>query len=225
MAYDRRLDYDMVPAADAAPTFERHLRNGDTLRPEERKTFEDHLFHYCVRKAAEHHLPVKLHTGYYAGENRMPLHRVGANPGDMCELLMAHPDLSFDFMHITYPYQDEAIAIAKQFPNAYIDMCWAWIINPAAAERFLREYLAAAPANKILTFGGDYCPIELSVGHARIARRGIARVLAGMMEDGELSESELPELADRLLRRNARELFDVDRVQMNASIGTRKGEG
>jgi predicted TIM-barrel fold metal-dependent hydrolase len=221
MAYERRLDYEQVSASDAGPIFDRYLMDKESVSPEERKAFEDHLFHYCVRKAAEHHLPVKLHTGYYAGENRMPLHRVGANPGDMCELLFAHPDVPFVFMHITYPYQDEAIVIAKQFPNAYIDMCWAWIINPVAAQRFLREFLAAAPVNKVLTFGGDYCPVELMVGHARIARRGIARVLTGMLEDGELAESELPDLAERLLRRNARELFDVESVARNAAAAAK----
>jgi predicted TIM-barrel fold metal-dependent hydrolase len=200
-----------VSADDASHVFERHLRDPESLPGTETKLIQDHLFHYCVRKAHEHRLPVKLHTGYYAGENRMPLRRVGANPGDMCELLFAHPEVRFVFFHITYPYQDEAIAIAKQFTNAWIDMCWAWIINPAAAERFLREFLAAAPANKVLCFGGDYCPVELVPGHARIARRGIARVLAGMMEGGELSESEMPELAEMLLRGNARELFDIDR--------------
>jgi hypothetical protein len=225
MAYGRRLDYAPVSAEDAAPVFERHLLDPESLAESETKLLQDHLFHYSVRQAHEHGIPVKLHTGYYAGEDRMPLHRVGANPGDMCDLLFTHPEVRFVFFHITYPYQDEAIAIAKQFINAWIDMCWAWIINPAAAERFLREFLAAAPANKVLCFGGDYCPVELVPGHARIARRGIARVLAGMMEAGELSESEMPELADMLLRGNARELFDIDRKIKAVPAASPEGKG
>jgi len=225
MAYGRRLDYENVSAEKAAPAFEKHLRDSESVSPAETKRFQDHLFHYCIAKARDHGLPVKLHTGYYAGENRMPLHRVGANPGDMCDLLMAHPDVRFVFFHTTYPYQDEAIAIAKQFTNAWVDMCWAWIINPVAAERFLREFLAAAPANKVLCFGGDYCPVELTVGHARIARRGIARVLASMMEAGEVSESEMPELAERLLRGNALELFPVNDRRGAARIETTANAG
>ena len=63
-------------------------------------------------------------------------------------------------MHIDYPYQDEAIALAKHYSNVWIDMCWAWIINPAAGVRFLKEFIMAAPASKVLTFGGDYRPVE-----------------------------------------------------------------
>ena len=60
-------------------------------------------------------------------------------------------------MHICYPYYyEELIAVDKQCTNAYVDMCWAWIITPLAAKDFLKKYLVTAPANKIFTFGGDF---------------------------------------------------------------------
>jgi hypothetical protein len=43
------------------------------------------------------------------------------------------------------------LAVAKQYSNAYIDMCWSWIINPVAAKDFLKKYLVTVPANKLLT--------------------------------------------------------------------------
>lgn len=208
-AYRRGLDYARVPKAEAEPVFARYLREGGHMADAERKPLEDFLFHYTVDKAKEYRLPVKLHTGYYAGQGYMPLHRLRHNAGEMCDLCRTHPDARFVFMHITYPYQDEAIAVAKHYPNATIDMCWAWIINPAASVRFLKEFLMAAPANKVLTFGGDMGPVELVPGHARIARRGISRVLAELVEEGWLPESDIPELVQRLLRGNAHELFDV----------------
>ena len=211
-AYERRLDYADVAAEEAAPLFARFLKDRAALAPAELKALQDHLFHVCLRKAREARLPVKLHTGYYAGTNRMPLHRVRANAGDVSELLMRYPDLTFVVMHITWPYQDEAIALAKHFANAYVDMCWAWIINPAAATRFVQEFLVAAPASKLLTFGGDYMPVELVPGHARIARMGIARALEGLEQQGWLAERETPALLARLMNGNAAELFDRERA-------------
>ena len=143
------------PAEKVAEVFKKRPK-GEPVSPEEQKALEDHLFWYAVRKATECNLPVKLHTGYYAGQNGMPLSRLIHNAGSACDLCQAAPDARFVFMHICYPYYEELIAVAKQYTNAYVDMCWGWIINPLAAKDFLKKYLVTAPANKILTFGGDY---------------------------------------------------------------------
>ncbi len=211
-AYQRRLDYEDVSSDDAAPLFARFAADRASLTAGELKALQDHLFNYCLRRAGEHRLPIKLHTGTYAGTGKMPLHRVRANAGDVSELLIRYPDLRFVVMHITWPYQDEAIALAKHFPNAWVDMCWAWIIDPVAATRFLEEFLMAAPASKLLTFGGDYMPVELVPGHARVARMGIARALARLEEQGWLAGRETPALLARLMNGNAAELFDRERT-------------
>jgi hypothetical protein len=85
-AYSRDLDYDEVKAEQAAPIFRRVLAK-EPVSAEEKKRLEDHLFWYAVGKATEHDLPVKLHTGYYAGQNKMPLARVAKNPASVCEVV------------------------------------------------------------------------------------------------------------------------------------------
>jgi hypothetical protein len=205
-AYSRRLDFADVPADTAAPLFARK-RCGETLAADEEKALQDCLFHHCVRRAIDHRLPIKLHTGYYAGRNGMPLARVAQNPADLCPLLRQYPEARFVLMHIGYPYQDEMIALGKHYANAFIDLCWAWIISPAACVRFVTEFLTAAPVNKLLGFGGDYIPIEPVIGHARIARRGLALALTALVEDGWMSEPEAIAAGERVLRGNALELF------------------
>lgn len=88
--------------------------------------------------------------------------------------------------------------MAKHYANAHIDMCWSWIINPVAAKDFLKKYLVTAPANKVLTFGGDYIPVEPVLGHATIARQGIALALTELVEEGWASVPDALELADRI---------------------------
>ena len=209
MNYSRRLDYANVKADDIASVFERSLAGDQKLIPQENKAVQDHLFHYCIVKANEYKLPVKLHCGYYAGQNGMPLHILRYNGGDMCDLLKLHRDTPYVFMHINYPYENELIAVCKHYTNAYADMCWAWIINPGAGVRFLKEFLMAAPANKILTFGGDYRMVEAVVGHAAIARHGIAQALAELVEEGWMPEGDVGYVARRIMVENARELFRI----------------
>jgi hypothetical protein len=74
----------------------------------------------------------------------------------------------------------------------------------------VKEFLGAAPACKLLTFGGDYGPVEMVPGHASIARQGLAQALGELTEEGWLAEGELPDLVDRLMRGNAGEIFDYE---------------
>ncbi|HPU96476.1 MAG TPA: amidohydrolase family protein [Candidatus Hydrogenedentes bacterium] len=216
-AYNRRLLYEEVSDADAAPLFERFARNQQSLSPTEREALQNNLFRRCLRRAEDYRLPVKLHTGYYAGHKHMPLERVRHNFTDLCRIIAEFPGVNFVLMHIGYPYQHELTALCKHYPNVYADMCWAWIIDPVSGAHFMKTFLTAAPACKLLSFGGDYLYVELVPGHARIARRGITRAITELVLSGWLAESDVSELVERVMRGNAHELFDLDRVLRNAS--------
>jgi predicted TIM-barrel fold metal-dependent hydrolase len=207
-AYSRDIDYEQVPAEKVEAVFKKRIAN-EPLTAQEKKDLEDHLFWYAVRKATEHKLPVKLHTGYYAGQNGMPLERLLHNAGSAAELCRKAPETRFVLMHICYPYYEEMLAVAKHYTNACVDMCWSWIINPVAAKDFLKKFLVTAPANKLLTFGGDYIPVEPVLGHAVIARRGIALALSELVEEGWLSLSDAMDLIDPIMHTNARQIFNL----------------
>lgn len=214
-AYQRRLNYEDVSEAEVAPLFERYLSSGGALSGRERKAIQDHCFHVCLREAVQYKLPIKLHTGYYAGHGRMPLKRVSRNLSDLCPVLMAHPDAEFVIMHIAYPYQDEAIALAKHYPNVTIDLCWAWIINPSASVRFVKEFLMAAPSSKLLTFGGDYVTVEMVPGHAAIARQGLAQALSELVDEGWIRSADVDDLIEALMRGNAHRIFSYEETLEN----------
>ncbi|HUV41672.1 MAG TPA: amidohydrolase family protein [Sedimentisphaerales bacterium] len=207
-AYRRDIDHEKVPAEQVETSFKKKLA-GETLSASELKLLEDHLFWYVVRKATKMNLPVKLHTGYYTGNSRMPLSRLVKNCGSATQLCLDAPQARFVFMHICYPYYEPLIAAAKHYPNAYIDMCWSWIINPAAAKDFLKKYIVTAPLNKILTFGGDYIPVEPVLGHAVIARKGIALALSELVEEGWLSLDDAMETIEPVMNGNARQIFNL----------------
>lgn len=210
IAYSRALDFASVAEAHASRLFREHcggISGRAALGSEDLKALQDFLFRYCVGKAGECGLPVKLHTGYLAGRGVMQLSRIRNNAADLCRLLQDFPDTRFVLMHIGYPYEEEFIALAKHYPNVAIDMCWAWIINPAASVRFLKKFLLAVPANKIFTFGGDYYAVEPIYGHACIARRGIAQALSELVAQGWIAHEETRDLIERIMCGNARHFF------------------
>jgi hypothetical protein len=103
--------------------------------------------------------------------------------------------------------------LAKNFPNVFIDMCWGHIISPEAARRALAEWLDAVPANKISAFGGDYCFVDGVYGHQELARRNVARTLAGKVADGDFYLDRAREIAQWLFVDNPCRLFRLQETK------------
>lgn len=204
-AYNRPIFFDEVPLSTAERVFADLLKN-----PAERKdvrALEDYVCHYCIAKCGEYDLPVKVHTGIQDGNSN---DITNSRPGLLVNLLIKYPNVRFDLYHIGWPYSDELIAIAKQFPSVWADFCWVWAISPSVGRRYLHEVLETVPLNKVHGFGGDYFMVEGSYGHSVIARREIARVLAEKVEDGWFTEEQALSAAGRLLRENALENFRIE---------------
>ena len=65
--------------------------------------------------------------------------------------------------------------------------------------------------NKIIGFGGDYAlPVEKVYGHLVMAREDIARVLAGRIERGQMTEDQGLTLARKWLFDNPNDLYRLD---------------
>jgi uncharacterized protein len=208
-AYSRDLDHPRVDAGTAEPVLQKLLKS-EAVTATERRQLEDHLFWEAVDRATASRLPVKLHTGYYAGQNYMPLSRLSQNAHSAADLCRMSPATTFVFMHIGYPFYEDLLAVTKHYTNAYVDLCWAWIINPIATKDFLKKCLVTIPATKIFTFGGDYIPVEPVVGHAMLARRGIALALRELVQEGWLELAEALDLVEPLMRGNARATFRLN---------------
>ncbi len=210
-AYYRNIDYQPVEYVEASPVFDKILHKLK-LTGEELKKLEDHLFWYTTQVAADYKLPIKIHTGYYAGVDKMNLVDVSNNPAAAADICMNGKSggRDFVFLHMSYPYQDEMVALAKHFSNAYIDLSWAWIIDHLATRNFLKQYLTTAPINKLFAFGGDYLSVEPTVGHAYVARLGIAQVLTELVSENYFSESDAIAIAEKIMYKNAREFYRLD---------------
>jgi predicted TIM-barrel fold metal-dependent hydrolase len=156
----------------------------------------------------EYDLPFKIHTGYYAGHSQMAVDFIRG--GNLCSLLTQYPQARFVLMHISYPYSDELVALAKHYPNVFPDLCWAWSINPYSTCEFVRRCIHAVPSNKVFIFGGDIRWPSGSLAYAYQARAWFTRTLQAEVDEGLLSENEAITLASRFMRENQYECFRVE---------------
>ena len=165
---------------------------------------QDYLVHLIIQEAERRRLPIQIHTGLQEGNENIVTH---SKPTNLVNLFMEYKDALFDIFHGGWPYSSELGALAKNFPNVHIDMCWMHIISDSRSRSALSEWLEEVPANKIMGFGGDYAFIEGTYGHAVMAKENIARVLASKVDEEIFSLEEAKKYATWLLRENPMRLF------------------
>jgi uncharacterized protein len=208
-AYDRSLFFDEAPKSAVEKTFLRataHETLNEKPSRQELLSLGNYIQHYLCRKCGEYGLRMKFHTGLQEGNGNV----VGnSRAALLANLFFRYPHTGFDIYHISYPYQEELITLAKNFPNVTIDFCWMWIINPAAGRRALSDMLDTVPLNKLHGFGGDFIFVEGSYAHAVMARREIARVLCEKVEESRFSEEYALQAGRMLLRDNPIENFGL----------------
>ena len=205
-AYNRTLRWSKRDDGDAERALQKAL--ADQATEEDRLCLGDWGWDRGARLAAEHNLPFKTHTGYCAGNNGMVMDRIPTR--NLCPLMIEHQETRFVLMHIAYPYSDELIAMTKHFSNVYADLCWAWSINPLQSLDFVRRYIHAAPINKLFAFGGDVFRPTSAVAYSIQTRRWLARCLAAEVDEDYLSLAAAKNIADRIMRLNQFDCFDVE---------------
>ena len=202
IAYRRTLNFENVSVDDANRAFK---------LPDEKttwndiKTFQDYLLFRIIEKAAEHGLPVQIHTGLLAhGKNYL----ANTNPLHLTNLFLEFPHVKFDIFHGGFPFMGEIGSLALMFPNVYLDTCWLPLISYTSFKKALGEWLCYVPAGKFL-WGGDCACAEGIYGAVWMVRRALSEVLADKIEDGLMDEEAALGVARGLLHDNAKELFNL----------------
>ena len=205
LAYRRTIRFEKVAKADAERIFNRiaaHLGEGPSW--EEARPLQDYLVHQIIRLAIDHDLPIQIHTGLQEGNENLV---TNSQPTHLTNLFIEYREAKFDVFHGGYPYMAELLALAENFANVYLDLCWLYIISPSAAARMLHEAIETIPANKIFAFGGDFIIPEGSYGHSVMARQVVSRVLTEKVEEEWLTEEEAVRLGQQMLRDNPAGLY------------------
>jgi hypothetical protein len=211
LAYDRSLRYDRVTRYEAEQGFNEIFKTlnspdwGD--KPfDVGKPFQDYMMHFVLGLANKRNLTFQFHTGLQEGNGNLIYN---SDPSLLSNLFLEYPDVDFDIFHIGYPYQHVLSALAKNFSNVFIDMCWAHIISPAACVNALIEWIDSVPYNKITAFGGDYLLVDAVYGHQYLARVNVSKSLAHKVEEGIFSTDEAKHIAKALFYDNPKRIFKL----------------
>ncbi|HZJ83710.1 MAG TPA: amidohydrolase family protein [Clostridia bacterium] len=211
LAYNRTLKYERFTKGEAEAYFNQIFKtfnfpDWDDSPITIGKPFQDYMMHFILRLANERGLTFQFHTGLQEGNGNIIYN---SDPSLLSNLFLEYPDVDFDIFHIGYPYQHVLSALAKNFPNVYIDMCWAHIISPAACVNALYEWIDSVPYNKIIAFGGDYMVIDAVYGHQYLARINVSKSLAYKVEEGVFDVDEAKHIAKMLFYDNPKRIFKL----------------
>ncbi|MDR1665077.1 MAG: amidohydrolase family protein, partial [Clostridiales bacterium] len=202
LAYNRTLHFETVSRAEAVLSMDHILRNRFTEA--DVKILQDYMMNSLMLKAFWHNLTIQVHTGLQEGSGNVIYH---ANPALLSTLVSNHPATRVDLFHGGYPYGGELSAMAKMFPNVYIDMAWLHVISPSFVRRYLPEWLDTVPVSKLMGFGGDYTFVEGVYGHLQLAKENITCVLADKVADGVFTMTDAKRYAKMMLYENPDSLF------------------
>ena len=196
-AYNRTLRWQERSDAEAAKALDIYLRDGEEIDEAARLCLGDWCWARGVELCIEHNLPMKLHTGYYAGHSRMPWTTSAAATCALC--WQSIPRL--DSYSCTSPtlIPRSWLRWRSTTPNVYADLCWAWSINPYSSMEFVRRFIHAAPANKLFLFGGDTGYPGAALAYAKQARAWFTRAMQAEISDGLLTENQAIDLARRYI--------------------------
>lgn len=210
IAYQRTLRFEKVEPVRARTLFAEALRKGRERGTQELLAFpqelQDFMMHRVLEYANERNLTIQFHTGLLEGNGNV---LKNSDPSLLNNLFLDYPNVDFDLFHIGYPYQGIACALAKMFPNVFLDMCWAHIISPFAAVTALEDFLDAVPYNKISAFGGDYLFPDGVYGHLHLSRQNVSRALADKVGQRVFDEEKALQIARALYYDNPKRIFKL----------------
>jgi hypothetical protein len=159
----------------------------------------DYLYKLCARRS----ITVAVHTGFFWGNQ---------NAYDVklaLDLVIRYPQTRFDLYHAGLPNIRESAFVAKNYPNVYLNLTWAYLLSEPMVRAGLREWLDLVPVNKIIAFGGDHshATVDKVVGHRSLALETMATVLAERVAAGRMDEDDALFIAGRWLYDNPVEAY------------------
>ena len=209
-AYLRWLDFGPATEIDAARIYAQYVKGGPPPAAAY-KTLQDYLFGYVAREAGRLGLAVHIHVSSNGGPN---YDQRGGDPR-LLTWVFNEPSLrktNFVILHAGFPEFRQTTSLLSK-PNVYADFSGlAYYAGVDAQAEVLRSWLSQWP-EKVL-FGTDGSPDSPAIGWeetswiaSQTAREALAIALTRMIDDGEITRTQAPELARMVLRDNAKRLY------------------
>lgn len=212
VAYLRRLDF-AAATHDAADTVYRRSINGPTPAPADYKVLQDYLFHEIALEAGKLGLAVHIHTGQGCGQF---FDDAGSDPMQLINVFndATLRGTNFVMLHGGTPFNRHVTTLIVK-PNVYVDTSVIELeFSPAELARIMRPWLEVMPERVLLGTDADFFGpgmgwVETTWLGTRKMHQALGFVLTQMMTDGVINQARAKEIAQRVLRGNAADLYHI----------------
>jgi len=157
--------------------------------------------------AIETGLPLQFHVGY--GDKDIDLRDV--DPLLLTGFLRATEDRGVPVLLLhNYPFHRHAGYLAQVFEHVFMDVGLATHNTGTLSDAVIRESLELVPFGKMLYSSDAFGLPELYHLAALLFRRGLTKVLDGLVSAGEATASDAERISALILNQNARRVYRLD---------------
>jgi uncharacterized protein len=154
------------------------IKNGKEFN--QRSTLARYIYEKQIDIATKNKMVVAIHLGVWAN-------LTDKTPSILFNIVEKHTDAIFDIYHMGIPFIRETAFLGKNYPNVFLNMCWAHSVSESMVLNSLDEWIDIVPTNKIIAFGGDVITLpQHAVGMLEVAKQNICRGLARRIERDRL---------------------------------------
>jgi uncharacterized protein len=155
------------------------IKNGKEFN--QRSTLARYIYERQIDIATKNKLVVAIHLGVWAN-------LTDKTPSILFNIVEKHTDATFDIYHMGIPFIRETAFLGKNYPNVFLNMCWAHSVSESMVLNSLDEWIDIVPTNKIIAFGGDVITLpQHAVGMLEVAKQNICLGLARRIERNRLN--------------------------------------
>ena len=146
------------------------VKNGAEFN--QRSTLARVIYEKQIEIGTKLKMVIAIHTGIWADIT-------DKTPMILFPVVAKYPNATFDIYHAGIPEIREAAFLGKNYPNVYLNLCWAYSVSENMVLNSLDEWIDIVPTNKIIGFGGDLITLpQHAVGMLEVAKHVLCKALA-----------------------------------------------
>ncbi len=195
IAYERGLDFYKTLPEKANVALVAHTPTKENI-----KDFQSYVFYKMCEYAGELDMPIQIHTGLGQIE--------GTGALNLTRVIKDNPKTKFVIFHMSFPSYTEALSLAHNFNNVYVDLCWIPLISDSHAKQCLRSTFDMVNIDRIC-WGCDTWTFEESYGAVLAIAEVLSSVLADMVSEEIISVEDAKQTVDYIMYANAKKLYKL----------------
>ncbi len=142
---------------------------------------QTYIVYKAIEYASTYQMVVCIHTGVWTDVTKL-------SPKPIFKLVEVFPATTFDIYHLALPYYHECLFLAKNYPNAFLNLTWAHAVSKKMSYQAVELLLEMVPLNKIIAFGGDLMILPQHIdGALQYVKHEIISVLSKLIVNGTLT--------------------------------------